>query len=43
MLLIENYPCNTKQEALRQERVWYEFYYPTGIINSHIPLADRNL
>ena len=43
MILIENYPCNSKLESLRQERNWYEFYYPTGIINSQIPLADRNL
>ena len=43
MLLIENYPCNTKQEALRQERVYYEFYYPTGIINSNKPICDKNI
>ena len=43
MLLIENYPCNTKQEALRQERVYYELFYPTGIINSNKPLGDRDI
>ena len=43
MILIENYPCISKLESLRKERNWYEFYYHTGILNSHMPLADRIL
>ena len=43
MVLIERYPCLSKLESLRYERIWYEIFYPTGVINKQLPLADRNL